>query len=124
MKLYYHPISTTCRPIMLFAAEAGIALDYEFVDLFTGAHYKPEYEAINPSKQVPVLEDGDLVLTESSAILKYVADKVGSPAYPKDLKARARVNEVMVASSPPPAIAAISASMRSFTRARFCRSFG
>ena len=80
---------------MLFAAEAGIALDYELVDLFTGAHYKPEYTAINPSRQVPVLEDGNFRLTESSAILKYLAEKAGSPAYPKDLQARARVNERM-----------------------------
>jgi glutathione S-transferase len=95
MKLYYHPVSTTCRPIMLFAAEAGIDLEYELVDLFTGAHYKPEYEAVNPSHQVPVLDDGDFRLTESSAILKYLADKAGSPAYPKDLQKRARVNERM-----------------------------
>jgi glutathione S-transferase len=44
---------------------------------------------------VPVLEDGDLRLTESSAILKYLADKINSPAYPKDLKQRAKVNEIM-----------------------------
>ncbi|HEX9618491.1 MAG TPA: glutathione S-transferase family protein, partial [Polyangiaceae bacterium] len=43
----------------------------------------------------PVLEDGDLRLTESSAILKYLADKIDSPAYPKDLKKRAKVNEMM-----------------------------
>ena len=42
-----------------------------------------------------MIEDGDLRLTESSAILKYLADKIGSPAYPKDLKARAKVNEIM-----------------------------
>jgi glutathione S-transferase len=95
MKLYYHPVSTTCRPIMLFAAESGIAIDYELVDLFTGAHYAPEFTKINPSSQVPVLDDGDFRLTESSAILKYLADKAGSPAYPKDLKQRARVNERM-----------------------------
>ena len=95
MKLYYHPISTTSRPLMLFAAEAGIPLEMQVVDLFTGEHMQPAYAAINPSCLVPMLEDGDLKLTESSAILKYLADKVGSPAYPKDLKQRARVNEVM-----------------------------
>jgi glutathione S-transferase len=42
-----------------------------------------------------MLEDGDFRLTESAAILRYLAEKVGSPAYPKDLKQRARVNEAM-----------------------------
>lgn len=95
MKLYCHPASTTSRMIMQFAAEQGIDLEYKVVDLFTGEHYKPEYTAINPNNMVPVLEDGDFRLTESSAILKYLADKVNSPAYPKELKARARVNEMM-----------------------------
>jgi len=95
MKLYYHPISTTSRPLMLFAAEAGIPLEMQVVDLFTGEHVKPPYEAINPNRLVPVLEDGAFRLTESSAILKYLADKIDSPAYPKDLQKRARVNEIM-----------------------------
>jgi glutathione S-transferase len=95
MKLYHHPVSTTSRPVVLFAAESGIELDTQIVDLFTGEQYKPHYEAINPSHQVPVLEDGDFRLTESSAILKYLADKSGSPAYPKDPRQRARVNERM-----------------------------
>ena len=93
MKLYYHPVSTTCRPIMLFAAEAGIALDYHLVDLFTGEHQQSAFAAINPSRQVPVLEDDGFRLTESSAILKYLADKHRSAAYPSDLRQRARVNE-------------------------------
>ena len=42
-----------------------------------------------------MLEDGDFRLTESAAILRYLAEKIGSPAYPKDLKQRARVNEAM-----------------------------
>jgi glutathione S-transferase len=95
MKLYHHPVSTTSRPVVLFAAEAGIPLEFEIVDLFTGAQFKPEYEAINPSHQVPVLEDGDFRLTESSAILKYLAEGVRSPAYPADPRQRARVNERM-----------------------------
>ena len=95
MKLYYHPVSTTSRPVLLFAAESNIPLDLQVVDLFTGEQYQSAYSAINPSHQVPVLEDGDFRLTESSAILKYLAEKVGSPAYPKDLRQRARVNERM-----------------------------
>lgn len=95
MKLYYHPASTTCRPIMLFAEESRVALDYQLVDIFTGEQYQDAYTSINPCHMVPVLEDGDFRLTESSAILKYLADKIDSPAYPKDLQARARVNERM-----------------------------
>ena len=95
MKLFYHPASTTCRPIMLFAAEAAIPLQLELVDIFTGQHMQPPYEAVNPNRQIPVLEDEGFRLTESSAILKYLAEKTGSAAYPKDLQQRARVNERM-----------------------------
>ena len=95
MKIYYHPASTTSRPVMLFCAENGVDAQMQVVDLFTGEHMKPPYESVNPSKLVPVLEDGDFRLTESSAILKYLADKANSPLYPKDLKERARVNERM-----------------------------
>lgn len=95
MKLYCHPASTTSRPVMLFAAENGVPLELQVVDLFTGEHYQPPFEAVNPNHLVPVLEDGDFRLTESSAILKYLADKTGSPLYPRDLQARARVNERM-----------------------------
>lgn len=95
MKLYYHPASTTSRIVQLFALDQGIDLDYELVDLFTGAHMTPEFARINPNQLVPVLEDGDFRLTESAAIVRYLADKAGSNAYPKDLKARARVNEMM-----------------------------
>jgi glutathione S-transferase len=95
MKLYMHPVSMTSRPVRLFIAESGIKLDEELVDLMTGAHYQEPFASFNPNKLVPVLEDGDLKLTESSAILKYLADKIESPAYPKDLKQRAKVNEMM-----------------------------
>ena len=78
---------------MLFASEEGVALEYVFVDLMKGEQYQGAFSAINPSHQVPVLEDGDFRLTESSAILKYLADKTGSKAYPADPKLRARVNE-------------------------------
>jgi glutathione S-transferase len=95
VKIHYHPASTTSRPLMLFAAEHGLDAEFVVVDLFTGEHMREPYSQLNPSQLVPMLEDGDLRLTESSAILKYLADKIDSPAYPKELKARAKVNELM-----------------------------
>jgi len=93
MKLYYHPVSTTSRPVWLFIAENGIDCELQVVDLMKGEHYQPAYVAKNPNRLVPMLEDGDFRLTESSAILKYLADKTGSPAYPADPRKRARINE-------------------------------
>ena len=95
MKLYMHPVSMTSRPVRLFIAENKIPVDEVMIDLFTGEQYQPAYSGINPNSMVPMIEDDGLRLTESSAILKYLADKIGSPAYPKDLKQRAKVNEVM-----------------------------
>ena len=95
MKLYYHPASTATRPIALFVAENDILIDMQVIDIFHGEHRQPASAEINPNRLVPVLEDCDLRLTESSAILKYLADKFDSPLYPKDLRQRARVNERM-----------------------------
>lgn len=94
MKLYFHPASTTSRAVQMFAVDNGIALDYEVVDILTGAHMLPEFAAINPNCLVPVLEDGDFRLTESATINRYLADKAGSPAYPRDPQRRADVDEM------------------------------
>lgn len=95
MKLYMHPVSTASRPVRLFIAEKNIPVTEQVIDLMTGEHYKDEYTAINPNRMVPTLEDGDLRLTESSAILKYLASKTEAPEYPRDLKKRAKVDEAM-----------------------------
>ena len=95
MKLYFHPVSTASRCVALFCAEAKVSYEPVVIDLMTGEHTKEAFAKLNPNKMVPVLEDGDFVLTESSAILKYLAEKVDSPAYPKDLQKRARINERM-----------------------------
>ncbi len=95
MKLYMHPVSMVSRPVRLFIAENRLPVDEQVIDLFTGEHYGEHFSAINPSRQVPVLDDGDFRLTEASAILKYLADKFNLPSYPKDLQQRAKVNEMM-----------------------------
>jgi glutathione S-transferase len=95
VKLYMHPVSMTSRPVRLFIAESNIPVEEQLVDVMVGEHYQQPYASMNPNRLVPMLDDDDLRLTESSAILKYLADKTGSPAYPKDLKKRAKVNEMM-----------------------------
>ena len=95
MKLYYDPMSTTCRPVTLFLLDNGLDVEHEVVELFDGQHRTPNYAAVNPNQIVPYLVDGDFGLGEASAILKYLAEKTGSAAYPADLKARAKVNEAM-----------------------------
>jgi len=95
MKLYMHPVSTASRPVRLLIAEHNIKCDEQLVDILKGEHFQEPFGALNPSRLVPVLEDDDLVLTEGSAILKYLADKYDLPVYPKDLKKRAKVNEMM-----------------------------
>ena len=96
MKLYCHPLSTTSRCVLFFVHDSGIKLEEIVVDLFSGEHVKEPFSNMNPSKMVPVLDDDGFILTESSAILKYLAEKSGSPAYPAgDIKARGKINEMM-----------------------------
>lgn len=95
LRLYHHPVSTTSRPIVMFAAEHGVPLDLRVIDLFAGEQFGSAYSAINPNQAVPVLEHGRFRLTESSAILKYLAEHIGSPAYPAETQQRAQVNEAM-----------------------------
>jgi len=95
MIFYHDPGSTSSRPVLLFAAEHRLPLRLRTVSLMAGEHRAPDYAKLNPNQAVPVLKDGDLLLTECSAILKYLADIAGSPTYPTDLKERARVNAAM-----------------------------
>lgn len=96
MKLYIHPISNSSRPVLQFCAEQCIEYEAVLVDILAGAQYQPDFLAINPCHKVPVLMDGDLVLTESSAILKYLADQHGkTDVYPTQLHERAVVHERM-----------------------------
>lgn len=95
LRLYYHPISTTSRPILMFAAEHELPLELRMIDLMAGEQQGPAFSAINPNQTVPLLEHGSFRLTESSAILKYLADLIDSPTYPKDAQKRAKVNEAM-----------------------------
>jgi glutathione S-transferase len=95
MQLYVNRAATTSRAVLAFCKATGLALDVRDVDIMQGEQHQPAFAALNPNRLVPVLVDGDFVLTESSAILRYLADKSDSPLYPKDLRLRARVDELI-----------------------------
>jgi glutathione S-transferase len=92
MKLYMHPMSSNARRVRLTAAVLGIELEEHKVDLAKGEQKHPEYLALNPNGAVPALVDGDFVLTESRAIMQYLASKKPeSGLLPRDEAARADV---------------------------------
>lgn len=75
MKLYGAGGTRWVRPYWTLK-ELGIDFEPVSVNLREGEHLRPEFRAVNPFGKVPVLVDGDLVLTESAAICVYLADKV------------------------------------------------
>lgn len=75
MKLYGHPLSGNTHRVKALLHILGVEYEDLVVDLRSGAHKTPDFLALNPLGQVPVLEDGDLVLRDSAAILIYVARK-------------------------------------------------
>lgn len=95
MKLYGHPMSGNTHRVQALMSVLNIPYDYEFVDLSNGAHKQPEFLAMNPLGQVPVLKDGDLVLRDSSAILVYLAGKYDTDGQwlPKDPAGSAEVHQ-------------------------------
>lgn len=95
MKLYYDPVAITCRPIMLFLAEHSLPIELARISLLDGEHLTPAFEQLNPDRAVPLLVNGDFRLTQSSAILKFLATEAGSPLYPTDSRSRALVNARM-----------------------------
>jgi glutathione S-transferase len=92
MKLYHNPLSPNVRRVRLTAAVLGLELEEKKLDFAKGEHKTPEYLALNPNGAVPTLVDGDFVLTESRAIMQYLASKKPeSGLYPRDEAARADV---------------------------------
>jgi glutathione S-transferase len=92
MKLYYHPNSPNCVDVLATANQLGVALDLEVVDLTRGAQKNPAYLKINPNGRVPALVDGDFILSESNAIMQYLASKKpGHTLWPEDLQTRADI---------------------------------
>lgn len=74
MKLYEFAPTRSIRARWMLQ-ELGVAFEAVSVNLAAGEHRRPDFLDINPSGKVPVLVDGERILTESAAIVIYLAEK-------------------------------------------------
>ena len=71
--LYHHPFSRAAGTVWALE-ELGQPYELKFVDLMKGAHKGPDVVALNPMGKLPILTDGDAIVTEAAAIALYLAD--------------------------------------------------
>src|SRR5688572_4794728 len=88
--------STNGHKVAIALEELGLPYETRVVNVFAGEGRTPEFLAINPAGKIPVIRDRetDLVLTESDAILLYLADKAGRLVPPSG-KERTRAIELL-----------------------------
>jgi len=64
-------------------AAIAMGLEHRRIDMGGAFGFTPEYLALNPNRMIPAIEDGDVILWESNAILRYLAD-ARAPAFRSD----------------------------------------
>lgn len=91
MKLVGFPPSPRTWAARAVAAQLGVPLELEFVDLTKGQQHSPEYRAINPTGRSPTLVDGDFKLWETTAVMHYLASQKPNTLWPNDARVRADI---------------------------------
>ena len=100
-QLYRHPLSGHSHRAELFLSILGLDFEPVEVDLLAGQQREPDFLALNPFGQVPVLDDDGTIVADSNAILVYLATKHGPEWLAKDAEGAAAVERwLSVASGP------------------------
>lgn len=95
IRIHRHPLSGHAHRVELFASLAGINAELIDIDLASGEHKKPAFLELNPFGQVPTIEDGDIVLSDSNAILIYLARRYAPEWYGKDALREAEIQRFL-----------------------------
>lgn len=82
--IHRHPLSGHAHRVELFAGLAGINHELVTVDLMSGEQKSDPFLALNPAGKVPVIQDGETVVSDSNAILVYLARKYAPDWLPSD----------------------------------------
>ncbi|PZM15140.1 glutathione S-transferase family protein [Rhizobium tubonense] len=92
MKLYFHPLSGHAHRARLFLSLIDADAEIIEVDMRAGEHKAPAFLALNPFGQIPVLDDDGVIITDSNAILVYLAKKSADRTWlPEDAAGAAAV---------------------------------
>ena len=92
IRLYRMAISGHCHRVELFLSLLGLPYEVVDIDLVAREHKQPEFLARNPFGQVPVIEDGEVTLADSNAILVYLEGRYAPGRWmPRDPLGAARV---------------------------------
>jgi glutathione S-transferase len=93
IRLYRHPLSGHCHRVELLLSLLGLPFELVHVDLMAGAHKRPDFLAKNSFGQVPVIEDGDVTVADSNAILVYLSERYDEAGrfWPRAAEAKAAV---------------------------------
>ena len=95
MRIYGDPLSTNTRKVLTTLAELELQYDLVHVDFARGQHKQLAHLQRQPFGQLPALDDEGFVLYETQAMCRYLDARAGSPLMPRDLRARARVDQWM-----------------------------
>jgi glutathione S-transferase len=92
LKIYATPLSANGRKVLAVSRHLGLNPEIHDVNVYRGEGRTPQYLAINPSGKIPTLIDGEFVLSESNAILLYLAEAHGANRlWSSDSKERGRI---------------------------------
>lgn len=95
IRIHGFPLSGHSHRVELLASLAEITHTKVLVDLAQGEHKTPAFLALNPAGQVPVIEDGEVVLSDSNAILVYLARRYAPDFLPADPVQEAQVQKFL-----------------------------
>ncbi|RED53977.1 glutathione S-transferase family protein [Aestuariispira insulae] len=95
LKIYEHPLSGHAHRVVLFTGLVGIEHERITIDLLAGEHKQDPYLTVNPTGQVPAIRDGDVILSDSNAILVYLARSYAPDWLPDDPLTMARIQRYL-----------------------------
>lgn len=120
IKLFRSRLSGHCHRVELLLSLLGLPAECVDVNLAAGEHKAPAFLALNRFGQVPVIQDGELTLADSNAILVYLATYYGDESWlPRDAVGAAKVQRWLSVAAGPLAFGPAAARLVQLVKAPF-----